>query len=173
MGRRGWPCGRYGRRRQDYGFKRWDAGFWQRAKRLHRSGIYRLGRSEGGPLNAVRSPGYGSRLLRQPSLQRWPARGGVFQETRRLGGERIAVFLAAEQIEPLARNHPKARVARIGHPSPEIDRVVAAELRPVDFRMRHERGAVALVAETPDGASLARFEGDRPLGRHRFREIGD
>src|SRR5207247_7035075 len=109
-------------------------------------------------------------LLREPSLQLRPARGGIFQETRRLGGERIAVFLAAEQIKPLARDHPKARVARIGAPSSQIDRVIAAELGPVDFRMRHERRAIALVAETPDGAGFAGLEGGQPLGRQGFPE---
>ena len=200
MGRRGGPCGRYGRRRQDHGFKRCGAGFWRRAEATssfrnsspgairrrrfeYRSFVARASAATPGsgarqivcvklsPLfpGSLRSPGlrtFACNLLRQPSLQRRPARGGVFQETRRLGGERIAVFLAAEQIEPLARDHPKARVARIGHPSPEIDRVVAAELGPVDFRMRHKRGAVALVAETPDGAGLARLEIGRPLGCH-------
>ena len=91
----------------------------------------------------------------------------------RLGGERIAVFLAAEQIEPLAREHPKARVARIGYTSSEIDRIIAAELGPVDLRMRHEGRAIALVAETPDGAGFAGLEVGQPLDCHGFREIGN
>ena len=55
MGRGRRPCSRYGRRRQDYGFKRCGAGFWHRAKRLHRSRIHRLGRSECRGLSFVAS----------------------------------------------------------------------------------------------------------------------
>src|SRR5689334_21487584 len=112
-------------------------------------------------------------LLRESLLQHRPARGGLFQEPLGLGGECIAVFLAAEQIEPLARNHPKTRIARIGYAPCHIDRIVAAELGPVDFRMRDEGGAIALAAETPDGAGFAGLEVRQSLKGHGFGEIGD
>jgi len=97
------------------------------------------------------------------------------------------VFLAAEQIEPLAGDHPKNRgFTGIGHPSCQIDRIVAAELRGIDFRgWGNERGAVALGAEAPDGAGLGGLEiwprrgwpgksdGNRPTGIETLdREAG-
>ena len=102
------------------------------------------------------------RLLRQSLLDRRPAHRGVFQETRRIGGECIAVFLAAEQIKPLVCDGPKARAAGIGHPSPQIDRIIAAELGPVDLRVGDKGGAVALIAEAPDGARFAGLEIGQP-----------
>ena len=141
------------------------------------SGARRMEYVKSSPLfpGSLRSPGLRqlANYCASPRSSAGQRAAASFRKRCRLGGERIAVFLAAEQIEPLARDHPKARVARIGHPSSQIDRVVAAELRPVDLRMRHERGAVALVAETPDGAGFAGLEVGQPLGCHGFREIGD
>ena len=111
--------------------------------------------------------------MREALLDRGPAGRRVFQETLGIGREGIAVFLAAEQIEPLAGDHPKSRVTRISHPSPQIDRIVTAKLRGVDLGMGHERGAVALVAEAPDGAGLGGLEIGDALGRLGIGKIGD
>ena len=99
-----------------------------------------------------------SDLLREALFERRPAGVASFRKRARIGREGIAVFLAAEQIEPLARDHPEPRVTGIGHPAPEIDRIVAAELGAIDLGMGDKGGAVALVAEAPDGAGLGGLE---------------
>src|SRR3977135_3880959 len=93
-------------------------------------------------------------LARQALLQPRPAHIGIPQEAPGLGGEGIAVFLAAEQVKPLPRNQPEPRIAGKGDAPRQVDRVVAAELGPVNIRMGHKRSAIALVAETPDRAGL-------------------
>src|SRR6266852_910384 len=96
-------------------------------------------------------------LLRQILLQRRPAQLRLPQEARRSGGERIAVFLAAEQIKPLSRDQPKSGVAK-GDAAGQVDRVVAPELGTVNIGAGDKGRAIALVAETPDGAGIGGLE---------------
>src|SRR3954451_13078309 len=97
-------------------------------------------------------------LLGEFRFQRRPARVCVFEEARRVGGEGVTALLAAEQIEPLAHDQPDARVAGIGDPAPDIDRVVAAEPGTVDLGMGDKRRPVALVAKPPDRTGLGGLE---------------
>ena len=121
----------------------------RRWRRISRAGIHRLGRSGGGALRSVD-------LLRQRCPRNCrPARSASSHEAAGIGGEGVAVSSPAEQIEPLARRSPRtADCPATVTPRATIDRIVAAELRPVDFRMGDEGGAVALVAEAPDRARL-------------------
>src|SRR6266852_3666344 len=97
-------------------------------------------------------------LLRQILLQRRPAQLRLPQEPRRSGGERIAAILAAEQIKPLSRDQPKPGVAGKGDAARQIDRVVAPELGAVNIGVGDKRRAIALIAETPDGAGVGGLE---------------
>ena len=98
------------------------------------------------------------KLLRQIALQLRPARVGFPQDPLGIGGEGIAVFLAAKQIEPLPRYQPEPRIAGKGDAAREIDRVVAAEPGAVDLGMSGKGGTVALIAETPDRSGLGGLE---------------
>src|SRR4051794_30975310 len=97
-------------------------------------------------------------LSRQVLLQRRPALLCFPHEAGGVGREGLPALLAAEQVKPAFRDHPEPRVAGDRDAARHIDRIVAAELRPVDFRMRHKCGAIALVAKTPNGASLGSLE---------------
>ena len=98
---------------------------------------------------------------------------GIPQVTLRIGGKGIAVFLAAEQIEPLSRDQPEPGITGIGDAARQIDRVVAAELGPVDIRMGDKGRAIALVAEAPDRAGLRGLELRQPHFGSGIDEIGD
>src|ERR1700692_2935272 len=93
-------------------------------------------------------------LLRQILLQLRPPRVRFAQDARGVGREAVAVLLAAEQIEPLSRYLKEPRVAGLGDAAGQINRVVAAELGPVNLRMGDKGGAVAFIAEAPDRAGL-------------------
>src|SRR6202035_1691272 len=97
-------------------------------------------------------------LLRQILLQGRPALGRFLQARGGIGGEGVTALLAAEQIEPLSRDQPEPRIAGDGDAAGQIDRVVAAELRAINVGMGDKGGAIALVAETPDGACLRGLE---------------
>src|SRR5450631_1374054 len=99
-----------------------------------------------------------NKLLRQIPFQFRPARVGFPQNPLGLGGEGIAVFLAAEQIEPLPRYQPEPRVAGHRDAPRQVDRVVAAEPGAVNLGMGGKGGAVALIAETPDRPGLGGLE---------------
>ena len=73
----------------------------------------------------------------------------------------------------MARHQPKPGLARHRDPACQIDRVVTAELGAVDLGMGHEGGAVALVAEAPDGAGLGGLEIGDALGSPGIGKIGD
>jgi len=96
--------------------------------------------------------------LHQTLLQRRPAQFCLPQEALRSGGERIPVFLAAEQIKPLPRDQPEPRVAGESDPPRQVDRVVAPELGPINMRIGDKRSAIALIAETPDRAGFGSLE---------------
>src|SRR5213075_1432846 len=49
-----------------------------------------------------------------------------------------AALLAPKQIKPAFRDHPEPRVAGDRDAASHIDRIVSAELRPVNFGMRHK-----------------------------------
>src|SRR4029077_7511099 len=88
----------------------------------------------------------------------------LLDEAGRIGGKGGAVLLAAEQIKPLAADHPEPGIAGIGHATGRFDGVVAAELGTVDFRMGDKGRAVAVIAEAPN----------RPLrGRLKIRQAPD
>ena len=99
-----------------------------------------------------------SDLLRQSCSSAGQRAFASSQEARGIGGEGVAVLLAAEQIEPLSRDQPEPGVAGHGDAARHVDRVVAAELRAVDIGMGDEGGAVALVVETPDRPGLGGLE---------------
>jgi hypothetical protein len=80
------------------------------------------------------------------------------RRTRGVGREAVAVFLAAEQIEPLSRYLKEPRVAGYGDAARQIDRVVAAKLGTVNLGMGDKGGAVAFIAEAPDRAGLRGLE---------------
>ena len=111
--------------------------------------------------------------MRQFLLQRRPAGLGLSEKPLGIGGEGGAVLLAAEQIEPLAGHHPEPGIAPGGDAPRQIDRVVTAEPGPVDFRMGDEGGAVAVVAEAPDGAGLGRLIVGQAADGALVGEIGD
>ena len=75
-------------------------------------------------------------LLRQAAA-RAPASAASPHRRKRvgIGGEGVAVCLAAEQIKPLSGDHPEPRVAGDGDAAGQIDRVIAAELRSIDLGM--------------------------------------
>src|SRR5438270_1343056 len=101
-------------------------------------------------------PGRDSRpaLLRQILLQLRPVLARFTQQARGIGREGISGLLATEQIQSAARYQPEPRIAGHGDAARQIDRIVAAELRTVDFGMGDKRGAIALIAETTGGAGL-------------------
>src|SRR5665213_1849584 len=96
--------------------------------------------------------------LGQSLLDRRPALDRIAQQPRRIRGESIPVWLAAEQIEPLPRHQPEPRIAGHRDAAGEVDRVVTTELRAVNMGLGEQRGAVALVAEAPDRAGLGGLE---------------
>ena len=52
-----------------------------------------------------------------------------------MGGKSVAVGLDPKQIKPLPDDHEEAGIAGKRHAAGDVDRVIAAELGPVDFRM--------------------------------------
>src|SRR6478672_12531793 len=112
-------------------------------------------------------------LLGQGLFDPWPALGGAAQHPRRVRGKGRPGLLAVEQIKALTGNQPESRIAGYRHPAGQVDRVVAAELRPVNFRMGDKGRAVALVAETPDRAGLGGLELLTADLRLPIGEIGD
>jgi hypothetical protein len=112
-------------------------------------------------------------LLGQRLLQRRPARVGLPQHTLRIGRKGSAVFLAAEQIKPLARDQPEPGVTGIGDPTRQIDRVVASELGAVNVGMGDKARAIALIMETPDRPGLGRLEVGQADGGTGVDEIRD
>ena len=146
MGRRGRPCRGHRGRRQGDGFQRGPSC-------ISASGA-RISSCRNSSPGAIRRrlPDYGASSLLEG---RRPARPRHCPRNRWGSAAKVgAVLLAAEQIEPLARHHPEPGITPGGNAPRQIDRVVAAEPGPVDFRMGHKGGAVALVAKTPDGARL-------------------
>src|SRR5216684_2032053 len=113
------------------------------------------------------------RLLGQLLFQARPALLRIPQVVLRIGGEGIAIFLAAEQIKPLSRDQPEPRVTGIGDAARQIDRVVTAELGSVNIRVGNKGCAIALVAETPDRSALGRLEAAKPDHGAGIDEIGD
>src|SRR6185437_13423018 len=93
-------------------------------------------------------------LLRERLFQLWPACPGLRQEMLGISGKGVAMSLQAEQIEPLAEHHEEIGIAGERHPTRHVDRVVAAELRGIDFRMCQKGGAIALVVEAPHRAGF-------------------
>src|SRR5882757_8304017 len=112
-------------------------------------------------------------LLRETLFQHRPAPLRALEEAGRIGGKGIAAFFPPEQIKPLSGDDPETRIAGIGHTASEIGRIIAAELRTVDFRMGDKGGAVALIAEAPDRAGLRGLELGHTLDRGGIGEIGD
>src|SRR3954469_7213894 len=105
--------------------------------------------------------------------QRRPAQVRVAQEALRIGGKGVPVFLAAEQIKPLSRDQPESWVTRKGDAARQIERVVAAELRPINIGMGDKKSAIPLVAEAPDRPRLRRLEVRKTDQRTGVGEIGD
>jgi hypothetical protein len=112
-------------------------------------------------------------LLSQTLLQHRPAQGRLPQELLGIGGKGVPVLLAAEQIKPLSRDQPKPRVTGDDDAAGQIDRVVTAELGAVNIGMGDKRRAIALVAETPDGAGLGSLEVLQAYFRTGVDKIGD
>ena len=83
-----------------------------------------------------------------------PAGLRLGKECLRIGGKGVAIGLKPEQIKPLVHHHPEKRIASHSDAARHIDGIVAAELRPIDFRMGEERGAVPLIMEAPDYPAL-------------------
>jgi hypothetical protein len=116
-----------------------DLCFGAGPRGLSGSGIHRLGRPGGRPVNS-------STTFRQGRPLAVSAPGDAL----RIGRKGRAVLFAAEQIQPFARRSATtARVRR--RPCPRyIDRIVAAEPGSVDIRMGEKHRPVGLVAEAPD-----------------------
>ena len=91
-------------------------------------------------------------LQRRPALLCFPHEAGG------VGREGLPALLVPEQVKPAFRDHPEPRVAGNRDAARHIDRIVATELRPVNFRVGHKGRAIALVAKTPNGASLGSLE---------------
>src|SRR4029077_3724166 len=141
----------------------------QEGEGFRRTGLHRLGRSRGLLTSTARA----AELLRQPLLERRPARRRPLQEGLRMGREGVAVRLPRKQIETLARDQPEHGVAGDRDAARQINRVVAAELRPVDIGTGDEGGAIALVVETPDDASLGGLELRKAAYGAGVDKIGD
>src|ERR1700753_3203702 len=129
--------------------------------------------SPGGDPAAEVFDGWLRRLLRQALPDFRPAKVGPPQDVGGVGGKGGAGFLAAEQIEPLSGDQPEIRIAGYRDAPRHIDRIIAAELRSVDFRMGNERSAIAFIVETPDDAGLESLEFLRAEHGLAIGEIGD
>src|SRR5205085_4079223 len=155
------PRACHGGWRQDHGRARRSAAVRPRTNGLHRAGVYCLGRPiRRTPLMTAAADLAIRQLLlsRQVLLQRRPALLCFPHEIGGVGREGLPALLAPKQIKPAFRDHPEPRVAGDRDAASHIDRIVSAELRPVNFGMRHKCGAIALVAKTPNGASLGSLE---------------
>ncbi len=86
----------------------------------------------------------GDSLFRQALLQARPTRDRMAQHRSGVCRKGIPVLLAAEQIEPLSRHQPEPRVSGNRHATGQIDRVVAAELGPVNLRMGDEKTGLSI-----------------------------
>ena len=113
------------------------------------------------------------RLYEAVVAQAGPALPGIPQITLRIDDEGSAVLLAAEQVKPLSFDQPEPGITAVGDAPRQIDRVVAAELGPVNIRMGHKGSAIALVAEAPDRAGLRRLELRQSRCGAGIDEIGD
>src|SRR3954462_4082376 len=83
-------------------------------------------------------------LLAELVLEGRPALAHLIEEALGVGGEAVAIGFPAGQIQPLRRDREETGVTGDDDAAGDIDRIVAAELRPVDFRMCQEGGPVAL-----------------------------
>ena len=81
-------------------------------------------------------------------------------------------FRRLEQIEPLAGDHPDARVARRRHAAADPDRIVAAEPRHIDLRVGGEGAEIAGIAKSPDHPGMPVLEFALPECRRAVGEIG-
>ena len=173
MGYRGRPRRRHRRRRHDHGCAGRPVRFGSGRDGFHRAGIHRLGRSVGGGM--TQTPARRSTVVysRQILLQGRPARIRFAQDARGIGGEGVAGLVAAEQIKPLSRNQPEPGVAGHRDAAGQIDRVVAAELGTVNFRMGDKGRPIAFIAEAPDRARGRRLEVLQAEFGLRVDEIGD
>src|SRR3954453_23776429 len=95
---------------------------------------------------------------RQRFLELRPALPGLPGMAHGVGGEGVTALGPAEQKQPLAGDQPEFWIARGGDAAGDVERVVAAELRAVDFGMCQENAAVSLVTEPPHRAGLRRLE---------------
>src|SRR3954453_12173079 len=77
-------------------------------------------------------------LLAELVLEGRPALAHLVEEALGIGGEGVAIGFPAEQIEPLRRDREETGVTGDDDAAGDIDRIVAAELRPVDFGMGQE-----------------------------------
>ena len=106
-------------------------------------------------------------------LQRRPALLRLVEVACGIGGKGVTVGLLPKQIEPFARDHPKQRIAGNGDAARDVDRVVTAVFRAVNFRMGQEGGAVAFVVEAPDRAALPGLEVRQTQHGLAIDKIGD
>ena len=96
MGRGGRPCGRHRRRRQDHGFKRRRAAFRRADER-----ISSFRNSSPGAIQQAVEPSC-SVYCDSPCSSAGQRGVASFRKRAGIGGEGIAVLLAAEQIKPLS-----------------------------------------------------------------------
>src|SRR5690349_9705472 len=91
---------------------------------------------------ATAFPGTIVPLLRQPLLERRPARNRLLQIALRVGRKGLAVLLERKKIKALAGHQPEPGLARDRNPPRQIDRVVTAELGAVNVGMGDKGRAV-------------------------------